>query len=288
MANHMNDPLHSDENQPATTLEAAFSRLRALPRDWLSCLVFFTRLPVSPPSEQPADMARSSHMFPATGLIVGGIGSLVLAAAWLLGLPVMAVSVLAVTAMILATGALHEDGLADMVDGFGGGRDRKRKLEIMKDSHIGAYGVLALILSQGLRISLLGALISAGPVVAMTALTGAAVASRAASMVLWSALPPARNDGLSRTAGQPDRAALALAMMMTLIVLPALLWWSTGLAALVIAGLASGFSVCLMIILCRHQIGGQTGDTIGAAQQIGELAFMAGLLMSVANIVDLS
>nr|WP_306266223.1 adenosylcobinamide-GDP ribazoletransferase [Pararhizobium sp. IMCC3301] len=288
MANQMNDPLKGDKKPSGATLKTVIPRLRAMLRDFLLCLAFFTRLPVSLSFEQPADMSKSSRMFPATGLIIGGIGSLAMAVAWLLGLPVIAVSVLAVATMILATGALHEDGLADMVDGFGGGRDRMRKLEIMKDSHIGTYGVLALVLSQGLRISLLSALISADLIIAMAALTGSAVASRAASMVFWSALPPARKDGLSRDVGQPDRAALTFAMAMTLIVLLAVLWWSAGPAALVAAVVVSGLSIWLLIGLCHHQIGGQTGDTIGAAQQISELAFMAGLLMSVGNIVDLT
>ena len=278
MANHMNDPLKSGEKQSDSTRKAAIPRLRAMPRDLLLCLAFFTRLPVSPDLEQPADMSASSQMFPAIGLVIGAIGSLTMAAVWLLNLP----------AMILATGALHEDGLADMVDGFGGGRDRKRKLEIMRDSHIGTYGVLALVLSQGLRISLLSSLVSADLIVAMAALTASAVASRAASMVLWSALPPARNDGLSRHVGQPDRTALTFAMAMTVVVLVVLLVWSAGPAALGTAVVVSAFSIWLLMLLCRHQISGQTGDTIGAAQQISELAFMAGLLMSVGNIVELT
>ena len=272
MANHMNDPLKSGEKQSDSTRKAAIPRLRAMPRDLLLCLAFFT----------------SSQMFPAIGLVIGAIGSLTMAAAWLLNLPVMAISILSVAAMILATGALHEDGLADMVDGFGGGRDRKRKLEIMRDSHIGTYGVLALVLSQGLRISLLSSLVSADLIVAMAALTASAVASRAASMVLWSALPPARNDGLSRHVGQPDRTALTFAMAMTVVVLVVLLVWSAGPAALGTAVVVSAFSIWLLMLLCRHQISGQTGDTIGAAQQISELAFMAGLLMSVGNIVELT
>jgi len=255
--------------------------LRAIPGDFLVCLMFYTRLPVAIATDHITPMSRACQMFPAIGLIVGAIGALVIALASALQLPVYAISVLAVAAMIIATGALHEDGLADMVDGFGGGHDRARKLEIMKDSHIGTYGVLALILSQGLRVILIASLLPMGLVTAIPVLIASQITSRACCMLFWASLPPARATGLSKTAGQPDRLSLIVALGSSTIALLCLVLASLNLIAIVVATALSGLVSYAMVGLCRRQIGGQTGDTIGATQQVCDLAFMAGVLISV-------
>ncbi len=261
--------------------------LRAIPGDFLVCLMFFTRLPVAVATDHAAPMSRASQMFPAIGLIVGVIGSLVIAVASALQLPAYASSVLAVAVMIMTTGALHEDGLADMVDGFGGGHERARKLDIMKDSHIGTYGVLALILSQGLRVILIASFLPMGLAPAIGVLIASQIASRACSMLLWASLPPARTTGLSKTAGQPDRLSLIVALGSSTIALLCLSLVGLNIIAILAATTLSGFVSYVMIGICRRQIGGQTGDTIGATQQICDLAFMAGILMSVGIAKDL-
>ncbi|MCR9235889.1 MAG: adenosylcobinamide-GDP ribazoletransferase [Alphaproteobacteria bacterium] len=260
--------------------EGVLGLLRAVPGDFLVCLTFFTRLPVFMPVDHTRPMSRAAQLFPAIGLVIGLIGALVLAFGVLLQLPHYLISVLSITAMIIATGALHEDGLADMIDGFGGGHERERKLEIMKDSHIGTYGVLALLLSQGMRMILIASLLLRGLDVAITVLLAAQMVSRLCSMFLWAGLTPARSNGLSKQAGQPQRRALVMAVVTTSIALLCLLLPNLNILAILFATALSAFVGYLMILLCRQQIGGQTGDTIGATQQLCDLAFMTGILIS--------
>ncbi|WP_306256621.1 adenosylcobinamide-GDP ribazoletransferase [Pararhizobium sp. IMCC21322] len=268
---------NEDEQGPAKGILAL---LRAVPGDFLVCLTFFTRLPAFLSVDHTRPMSRAAQMFPAIGLVIGIIGALVLSFGTMLQLPYYLISVLTITAMIIATGALHEDGLADMIDGFGGGHDRERKLEIMKDSHIGTYGVLALLLSQVMRVILLASLLPRGLDLAITVLLAAQMISRGYSMFLWAGLPPARSNGLSKQAGQPQRRALVMALVTTSVALLCLLLPNLNIIAILFATALSGLVSYLMIVLCRGQIGGQTGDTIGATQQLCDLAFMTGILIS--------
>lgn len=278
MANKMKQ--RQDEDKPKTKHGIAHL-LRSAPNDFLVCLMFFTRLPVSLSFDHTAPMSRASQMFPVVGLITGLLGSLVLAFATLLQLPAYAVSLLAVTSMIVATGALHEDGLADMVDGFGGGNTPDRKLEIMKDSQIGTFGVLALVLSQGFRIILIASLILISPALAIAALIASQMVSRACSMLLWAGLPPARSNGLSHQAGTPERASVMVALAIAFVASLCLMLFEISLVSILVTNAVSGLVSYFLIRLCSNQIHGQTGDTIGATQQLCDLAFMACILMSV-------
>ncbi|MBO6957023.1 MAG: adenosylcobinamide-GDP ribazoletransferase, partial [Rhizobiales bacterium] len=118
--------------------------------DFYRTLRFATRLPLPELAREVEDPIVSADRFaPAfatSGVVVGGLGGLIAILAVTVGVTPLLAALIATTAMVLVTGALHEDGLADCADGFGGGRDRDRKLEIMRDSAIGTYGVLALIL----------------------------------------------------------------------------------------------------------------------------------------------
>lgn len=180
------------------------------------------------------------------------------------------------------TGALHEDGLADTADGIGGGRDREHALTIMRDSRIGTYGAVALVLSFGLRASALAALARwLTPTEAGFALAGIAAISRTAMVWHWSMLSPARKDGVAASVGEPDKDAAIFAYV------------TGGLLCLVFAGSATSFTTGLTVIvvaalatwlLTRHissRIGGHTGDTIGASQQISEMAALFALALLV-------
>lgn len=275
------------QNEDATpTSDSLVDLLRAIPGDFRVCLAFFTRLPVPGAFDHNSPMSRACQMFPVIGLVIGLIGALVIACASGLQLPDFAVSILAVIAMIVATGALHEDGLADTIDGFGGGYERERKLDIMKDSHIGTYGVLALIGSQGLRVTLIAALLPMGILPAITALITSQMVSRLCSMWLWARLPPARSSGLSKHAGQPSRPALLVGLVTSSMALLCLMLVSRNIAAVLVAFAAAGIVGCCLIRLCKRQIGGQTGDTIGATQQICDLAFMTAFLISIGVMKD--
>ena len=234
-----------------------------------AAIALLTRLPLPAlPARAFARPARAVWAYPLAGLAVGLPAGLLGWAALALGLPALLAAGLALTALVMATGALHEDGLADSADGIWGGRDPARRLEIMRDSRIGSYGVLALILSQGLRWGALAALMQGG---AWAALPLAAMASRAVLPVVMRALPPARGDGLGRAQGRPGARPCLVAL--TLGAGPAL----AILGAAALPGLAAAAAlVALWALLARRRLGGQTGDVLGAAQQLAEIALLIG------------
>lgn len=236
--------------------------------DVLASGSFLTRLPLDrlAPLESGL-LARSMRAFPLIGVVVGLIGWAVFAIAARLGLPAMAVALITLAATVLVTGGLHEDGLADTADGFGGGSDSERKLAIMWDSRSGAYGVMALIFSLGLRGAALAALTVPA---AGLALIAAHAVSRAAMPLMMRFLTPARPDGLGASAGQPDDAAQAWCLGIALVVALLCFGMSRGIVALVVAAIA----VAAIGIVAKRQIGGYTGDVLGAAQQVAEIAVL--------------
>jgi adenosylcobinamide-GDP ribazoletransferase len=223
---------------------------------------FLTRARIAGPHRPVADAARA---FPLIGLGVGIIGALVYHLAAWLGLSGFLAALAAVTATILATGALHEDGLADTADGLGGGRDRAHALAIMRDSRTGAYGALALVLSVAARTGALASAAAPG-----WALLGAHGFSRALLPSILQRLEPARADGLGATAGKPRTEDV---------------WWSLGLGALfafIGLGLWGGLvgitlacaAVATLAGVARRRLGGYTGDILGAAQQLAEISLL--------------
>jgi adenosylcobinamide-GDP ribazoletransferase len=235
-------------------------------------LSFLTRLPLGLNTMPvPGSLARAMGMFPLVGVVIGGIGAAVYALAHVI-LPAGIAALLALAATILATGGLHEDGLADTADGFGGGADRERKLVIMRDSRIGTFGVLAIGLSLALRATALaeigGSLAVGGALVASHAL------ARGAIPVAMQALMPARSEGLGAIAGQPSAMQTGIAITLAVIVAALALPASAALAAL--AGATIG---CIAVVaLAEAQIGGHTGDVLGAAEQCAETLGLLGAL----------
>src|SRR5580704_1796473 len=196
-------------------------------------VAFLTRLPLGPGSSgADTDLARASWAFPIAGIIVGLIGGIVYALAYRLGLGAWPSAVLGVIATLAVTGCLHEDGLADTADGFGGGATRERKLEIMRDSRIGTYGVCALALSILLRVAAIATL--ARPSFAFWALLAAHGAARAALPIFMTIVPPARDDGLSHAAGQPPQQTALIAGALGVLIVVVLLGPLAGIAALVL------------------------------------------------------
>ena len=200
--------------------------------------------------------------------MIGAIGGACYALAYAMHIPPFAAASVAIAATMAVTGCLHEDGLADVADGFGGGSTRERKLAIMRDSRIGTYGVCAVVLSLVMRI---GALASLGSPEAVTmALVCAGAAGRAALPAFMMMVPPARTDGMSAYAGVPPPISAVTAMLLGAAVLFGVFGVVLGLAAL--AALAVGF--VLLAWLCKRQINGQTGDVLGTLEQIGEVTVL--------------
>lgn len=242
------------------------------PRDPLVALLLLTRLPLpAQPDAAFGRQARAVWAFPLAGTLVGLLAGATGALALGLGLPAPVAAALMLAAQIMVTGAMHEDGLADSADGLWGGDTAERRLAIMRDSHIGSYGVLALILSLALRGTALSALVAAGQV--WTAPLAAAVLSRAMMTALMAALPHARRDGLAHGVGRPGAAPALIALLLALlVVLPV-----SGSGAL-IAALAAAVPLIGFGLLARARIGGQSGDILGAGQQIAEIAVLLALL----------
>jgi adenosylcobinamide-GDP ribazoletransferase len=255
-------------------------RFAPVVRDIADALRFFTRLSVGAPEPGAAlDIGRMAWAAPIAGVSVGLVGALVLALTAALGLPLILRAGLVTAALVALTGALHEDGLADVADGFGGGSTRARKLEIMRDSRVGAYGAIAIALALILRVGALTAALDGGFWRASLSLMLVAALSRAGALTPLALLPPARADGAGAAAGRLDPSALAAAWGSALVIALALGLVSLGLAHALLATLASVAGASFMVALARRAIGGQTGDVAGAAQQFGEIAAWCGLLI---------
>ena len=244
-----------------------FSEPRQLLDDIGLSLVFFTRLRLPSSDFGGRSLADSIWAAPFAGFAVAIIGALVYAIAVALGLAAGPAAALALAATMLATGGLHEDGLSDIADGFGGGRTRDNKLEIMRDSRIGAYGAAALGVSLLIRWSTLSEL--AGPGHVFLALLAAHAASRGLFGAFMHLVPPARTDGLSATAGTVSAETATAGAALGAVALLAL-----GLGGAIPALILLSLLFAAFRALCLSQIGGQTGDTIGALQQLAEIAVL--------------
>lgn len=252
--------------------------------DTAACIRFFSRMPlarvngVDDPASLP-NFTRVARAAPLAGVFVAlpaaGLGLALGSTA----LPALATALLVVAALAIVTGALHEDGLADVSDGFFGGHTRDRRLEIMKDSRIGAFGTIALVLSLGLKAVLLSAMITRfGAADAMVTLLGIEAFSRALMVWQWSILPPARSDGLAARFGTPSLTSSTFALALGSFCLIPFLIELPVLAVLTGLGLAI-LSTLAVARLALAKIGGGTGDVLGTIQQISSLAFLLGLLL---------
>jgi adenosylcobinamide-GDP ribazoletransferase len=219
-----------------------------------------TRLPVGGLTRTHPPAASCVWAYPVVGALVGGIGALALAIGMRLGLSQPIAAVWALAATVLATGGLHEDGLADTADGFGGGRTVDRKLAIMRDSRIGSYGALALGFSLTLRLAALA--LSAHPALAMIL---AGLLGRGAMLLPLLLLRPARADGLAASLATPGRTAIIAG----LLIAAAASWFAPA------AGLAALLSGLALTALARRQIGGYSGDVFGATEQLAECAVLS-------------
>jgi adenosylcobinamide-GDP ribazoletransferase len=256
-------------------------------RHFLLALQFFTRVPVTGRLAgwvgfSPTMLRASAAHFPGVGWLAGALaaGVFLLAQAGLSGVAGAAVAALLSTlATVLLTGAFHEDGLADVADGLGGSADRARALEIMKDSRIGAFGAIALVLALGLKIALLATLARQGALTAAAALLGAHVLSRLAPLFLIRWLPYVGNSAASKAKPLADAIGGTALLVGVVYSIPAvaLLLLAHGLLQGMAAVLACMLGALYMARLFRRRLQGFTGDGLGATQQVCELAIYLAL-----------
>jgi adenosylcobinamide-GDP ribazoletransferase len=240
-------------------------------------LQFFTRLPIPRwVGFEAAWLQQCARYFPLVGLVVAIIAAGVYALAALV-LPTPVAAVLSTAASIYATGAFHEDGFADLCDGFGGGLDAARVLEIMKDSRIGAYGAIGIVGMLGLKCTTLALL---PPALAVGALLLAHPLSRLAATALIWRMDYARANGTAKPMAQQMSgrefaiACAGVALSAALVRWFDLLSWGVLGASVVLAALAALW----MARLFQRRIGGYTGDCLGALQQLAEVAVYLGVL----------
>ena len=249
-----------------------------LKNDVAANLAFFTRLPMTVTTAP--DFARIAWAAPLAGAIVGAIGAVALFIGSELGLPDFVDAAMAVAVSVAATGAMHEDGLADLADGFGGGATREAKLAIMRDSRLGTYGAVAVGLSLLLRVGAIAAALPQGLGFAVAAMLASAALARAAAFAPLAQSAPARADGAGASAARGVNKshyfqAFGVASILALALgLAALGVWRALFACLVAAGAAQA-----VVALAQRHIGGQTGDVAGAAAQAAEIAALVALLI---------
>ncbi len=245
------------------------ARLERLTNDALVALGFYTRLPswrLVPP-DRATDFSNVQWAAPLAGVVIGLLLGALNGAVDAMDVPDLLRGILVVACGILLTGALHEDGLADVADGFGGGADRQRKLAIMKDSLLGSYGTLALIVSFMLRVTAIAALTD--PVLAALALVAAHGAARALMPVMLRHLPNARGEGVAHRIGRPSQGAVLAAVCIGVTALLPLGFPAVPLGLVVLA-----IAYIAVASLAHRQIGGQTGDVCGTLQQTGEATIL--------------
>jgi adenosylcobinamide-GDP ribazoletransferase len=230
----------------------------------LSGFALLTRLPLP---DHKGTGAASAWAWPLVGAGLGAVMAALASAALWLGLTPGVTAALVLAAGALLTGGLHEDGLSDTADGLFGGWTRERRLEIMKDSRVGSYGVLALVLVTLARWSALVTVLAGG---SPWVLVAVGALSRAPMAVIMAALPNARASGLSHATGRPSLLVTLIGAALAVAIAFLFAGWAA-LPMLVAITLTSA----LLARSARARIGGQTGDILGATQQLAEAAALA-------------
>jgi adenosylcobinamide-GDP ribazoletransferase len=257
------------ENAPRPAMNDLLDRLDIQKRDIAVAFSLLSRIPVHPdPDAAETRAAAAAWAWPIVGATHGAIAGVLGSIALALGAPAGVTAALALAVLVVLSGAMHEDGLADCADGLGGGRDRDHRLAIMKDSRIGAYGAVALTLALLARWSGIEALTEAGclfwPLVAIGA------ASRLPMIWAMAFMASARDNGLSASVGLPPPGSLAVASVLVLVL--SLLVFGLGAVPLLFWTIVAPLPIYL---LADRLIGGQTGDVLGGGQQMSEIAALA-------------
>lgn len=231
-----------------------------------AALIFFTRLPLPAlPASQADDWRRAATYFPFAGWVVGAVAAGVWWAAATVFPPAIA-SGLSLAATILLTGAMHEDGFSDVCDGFGGGYTKEKILTIMQDSRVGAYALVGLVMALGLKWQTVAAL---DPVLTPWLLIVGHSVSRAASISIMATLDYARTEGKARPLA--SRLAWPRVLVAALLGLAPACVLPVSLLPALAAPLAVRFAASRYF---QSRLGGYTGDCLGAAQLVAEIAFL--------------
>lgn len=240
--------------------------------DLVMALRFYSRLPTGGRPHELPNLSRITLALPFASLVIGigpALAMLLLAA---IGLPPLLAATIGVMLQVLVTGAMAEDALADAMDGLFGGHSVERRLEIMKDSRHGTFGVCAIVLFLAIRVTALGAALAVHPAVGLGVWLAAMSLSRPFSIWLAVELPSARPTGASAAAGRVSKGAFGIGMGFSVLIAFVLGAPATSFLALILAVGLAGLVAMGWTWLCRRLVGGQTGDLIGALQALIEVA----------------
>lgn len=250
--------------------------------DFLAVLRFYSRLPAPvmgferDPHALP-DFTRAAWAIPLAGVLIGLTGAGIGILAYLAGISMLIAATLTIGALVMATGAFHEDGLADCCDGFWGGATRERRLEIMKDSRVGTFGAAAVALSLALRIFALAELFRLVGPMALVLVIGIAALSRPLALLPVLMLSPAQGSGLAAGVPMPGASGLGIAVALGLA---ALVGGAFSLDLLPGVFLTLGAALGMLALgmaIAQRKIGGYTGDVLGGCQQLVEITLLIGL-----------
>jgi adenosylcobinamide-GDP ribazoletransferase len=245
--------------------------------DLLMGVRFYSRLPTGGAPHTRPNLSRMALALPFTSLVIGiGPAILLMGLEWL-SVPHFFAAAAAIACLVVVTGAMAEDALADAADGLFGGRTIEQRLDIMKDSRHGTYGVCAIVLLLLLRVTAIGSL--GNPLAAAGLLLASSVMARSGALWLTVALPPARIGGAAATAGQVSRQTFGIGAVFMVVLSFVLAGFVVG-----ILGLVATYGLAVLVVwgwvtLCRRMIGGQTGDLIGALQALIEIAALSGFMV---------
>ncbi len=240
--------------------------------EFYSAFTLLTRIPLTGIDCEAVPQGRALWAYPLVGALIGSFGATAFILAGMIGLPLFLAVVAALAATVLISGALHEDGLSDMADGLGGGRTAQDKLRIMRDSNQGVYGSLALMFSLAARGGAIFALGAAAPL----ALIAAHAISRGVLAVPMRRIDAVRRDGITAEAGRPSYITVLAALVLAALIAGLLLGAQSAQISLLLA-IGAAFGVAW---LARRQLGGLTGDVLGAAQQAAEVVVLLSLTLT--------
>lgn len=241
-------------------------------------LRFYSRLPTGGMEHEKPDLSRMAPALPFASFFIGIGPALVILLGAALGMPPLFISALGVGAFVLVTGAMAEDALADSADGLFGGQTIERRLEILRDSRHGTYGVCVLVLFLLLRVAALSALITSSPLAAAGVWMAATILARSGALWLTMRLPPARHDGISAAAGSVEKLPFYIGVGFAII---ASFIFAAPFAGIV--GFGTGIVAAGLVIVgwtrfCGKMVGGQTGDLIGALQALLEIVALSAFI----------
>jgi adenosylcobinamide-GDP ribazoletransferase len=265
-------PLPTNDNRPPPSdFDFAESLLMALR--------FYSRLPtVNTPHLRP-DLNRIALTLPLASVVIGALPVVLLLVLEWFGAPTFFAATMAVALLVILTGAMAEDAVADAADGLFGGHSIEQRLEIMRDSRHGTYGVCAIVVLLVARVAAVGSISS--PLEAAAILLTAPLIARSGALWLTLALPAARSGGAAATAGQVTQRNFVIGMAMAVVFSFLTAGFAVGLPGLLVAYALAVVVALGWANLCRRMIGGQTGDLIGAMQALLEIAALTAFMIFV-------